>query len=123
MAKSEPKRGRGAPPKYKTAADLERAVEKYFDGNDAVPTVAGLALALGFCDRSSMYNQKDRGDDFSHVIKKAMMRIESFHEMALSGRNPTGHIFWLKNHGGYSDTHKLDLPAGPIMVVHDYGGN
>lgn len=112
----------GRPLKFKTAIELEKQIDKYFEkcvdeilrdeegrplvnksGIVAVishpPTVAGLALWLGFEDRRSMYDYKDR-PEFSHTIKKAILRIEENAENALiSGKASTGAIFWLKNHG------------------------
>ena len=52
-----------------------------------------------------------------HPIKRALTVIENYHESALGGKNPTGHIFALKNRGWTDRTetvhsgtigHKLD---------------
>lgn len=101
----------GRPPYYDTPEQLELAIDAYFDGLEVKnesgivvrtrpPTTAGLAIGLGFCDRQSLYDQLNREPDFSCPIKKALTYIESFHEENLvSGRVPTGSIFWMKNHG------------------------
>lgn len=111
----------GRPLKYKTVAELEKKIDEYFaqcvdeiikdengvpvmkNGSIGIiphpPTVAGLALFLGFDDRRSIYDYKER-EEFSHTIKKAILRIEANAEDALiSGKASTGAIFWLKNHG------------------------
>lgn len=112
----------GRPLKYKTVAELEKKIKEYFDkcvdvilkdeeGRPLVnksgivamiphpPTVAGLALYLGFEDRRSLYDYKER-PEFSHTIKKAILKIEENAENALiTGKASTGAIFWLKNHG------------------------
>lgn len=63
------------------------------------PTVAGLALFLGFADRSSLYEYMGRAE-FADTIKKAVTRMEAYAESALLVKDkPTGSIFWLKNHG------------------------
>lgn len=102
--------GTGRPPIYKTAVELEEAIDGYFnslnlydkDGlktGERSPTTAGLALALGYCDRQSLYYQQDRSEEFCCAIKKAITYIEDFHERnIIEGRQPTGSIFWLKNH-------------------------
>ena len=106
---------RGRPRKYDTAEELEMAVFNYFKQFDEVeniedlrkkPTVAGLALHLGFASRQSIYDYSESGD-FSYVIKKALLALEDYHESALSGNNVTGHVFWLKNHG-WADKRELD---------------
>lgn len=113
----------GQPPYYKNIDELKEAIETYFkslereekddDGevigivNIKSPTVAGLAYALGFMDRQSIYDQKDRSEEFSCVIKRAVLYIESYHEGNLTdGKSPTGSIFWLKNHG-WADTQEI----------------
>lgn len=106
---------RGRPRKYETAEELEAAVFDYFKQFEEVeniedlrkkPTVAGLALHLGFASRQSIYDYAENGA-FSYVIKKALLALEDYHEGALSGNNVTGHVFWLKNHG-WADKKELD---------------
>ena len=128
----------GRPAKYSTIKKLQIKINKYFknevginiekDKNGVVlkdidgkviysvrpPTVAGLSLYLGFCNRSSMYDYKDKkqgetGKEFSNTIKKAITRIEQFAEEQLYAGKPTGAIFWLKNHG-WMDIPKDDDP-------------
>jgi hypothetical protein len=100
----------GRPPFYDTPEDLEKAVQLYFESLDKynndgkliytkTPTVAGLAYHLGFEDRQSIYDQKNRNEQFSCILKKAVLFIESVHEENLvTGKSATGSIFWLKNH-------------------------
>jgi len=115
--------------KYKTVEELEQAIDAYFEeckdkvikdddgniitdksGNPVLlqnpPTVSGLALFLGFEDRQSIYDYKNRGK-FSCTIKKAIMKIENYAEQHLYVGKATGAIFWLKNHG-WKDTKELD---------------
>ena len=119
----------GRPLKFKTVKELESKIEEYFDscqdeiardddGNvitdksgNAVwipkpPTVSGLALALGFDDRRSIYDYKER-PEFSHTIKNAIMRISDYAERHLYIGKATGAIFWLKNHG-WRDTKEVE---------------
>jgi hypothetical protein len=140
-----PKKGEGGrPPKFSTPEELEAAIESYFEscqpkpiffdapdgetvmvkdarGNpvmtNATPTTAGLALHLGFAERQSLYDQKDRGENFSVVFKRAISRIFAHHEGRLSENNPTGSIFWLKNHG-MSDRTEVEH-SGSVRISDD----
>lgn len=130
------------PAKYRTVAELRERIDTYFQkevgyspmtdlsGNVIFdkfdkplmelkpPTIAGLSLYLGFADRQSLYNYRDRKvdrkvdetdeefkerelnlDTFACIIKSAIAKIESFAETQLYAGKPTGAIFWLKNHG------------------------
>lgn len=88
----------GRPPHYETAEEIAVKIDEYFKENKKKPTVTGLALFLGFCDRASVYDYAKR-DKFSYTIKRAFTRIEQFHEERLSEHSCTGAIFWLKNRG------------------------
>jgi len=72
------------------------------------PTVTGLALHLGFCSKSTLYDYSEKVE-FSHYIKSGLLRIEKFHETQASyGEKCTGNIFILKNFG-WKDTQAMDL--------------
>lgn len=115
----------GAPAFFDSPEDMEKMAEKYFcrcDEKGKPPTTAGLAHSLGFTDRQSLYDYKKR-DGFSCVVKRMLLRIESFHEALLTEPNPngykapTGSIFWLKNHN-WSDAQQLQHSGpdgGPIQ--------
>lgn len=90
---------------------MQSRCDLYFDDCDAagrVPTVAGLALSLGFADRCSLLDYEAREEEFSRVVKRARTRIEQHHEERLSGNSPTGSIYWLKTHGGLKETVHVD---------------
>lgn len=106
----------GRPRKYDSPDDMAEAIEAYFD-NELQPTMAGLALRLGFMDRRSLSDYAEN-DTFLPVIKMARTRLEEFHERNLLGKNPTGSIFWLKNHSGYRDRQEFTgAGGGPITIV------
>ena len=105
----------GRPGHYHSKELLEKAINEYFDecpdfrymkvrdGDNGEhlekipnPTVTGLAYALGFESRQSFYDYEKRGD-FSYIIKRARLRIESQYETKLSEPSPSGAIFALKN--------------------------
>lgn len=92
----------GRPLKYKTVEELEKKIDQFFEErheSGIPPTVAGLALWLGFASRFSLYDYKER-PEYSHTIKKAIERIEDYAERIIltNGASATGAIFWLKNH-------------------------
>ena len=103
---------------YKTVEELEAKIAEYFENVPTkirslngvstevpVPTITGLSLFLGFCDRRSMLDYEARGK-FSRTIKKARALIEQHYEELLQTGNNTGAIFALKNFG-WSD--KLEI--------------
>lgn len=100
----------GQPPKYDNPEDLRDKITEYFEGKGPqydeegtfthydCPTVTGLALYLGFCDRQSLYDYNKRAE-FSCIIKRAKTCIENHYENSLNGKACTGAIFALKNMG------------------------
>ena len=82
---------------YNTPEELSAAVDKYFEDNDVL-AITGLALALGFADRQSLYDY-EKYDGYSCIIKKARTRVELSYELGLRTQSPTGSIFALKNMG------------------------
>jgi hypothetical protein len=71
------------------------------------PTVTGLALYLGFCDRQSMYDYQEK-PNFSCTIKRARTFIEHEYEKMLHNGQCTGAIFALKNMG-WADKTQTEL--------------
>lgn len=117
----------GRPLKYKTAEQLETAIDDYFDwcdnrmasvyvkevgdnvqiSNPAPYTMSGLAYKLGV-DRNTILSYA-RNDDFSALIKSARLRIENDVETRLmEGKNQAGAIFNLKNNFGWVDKSEVD---------------
>lgn len=80
---------------------LDNLCIKYFEElpNTKPPTVTGLTLAIGFSAKSTLYEYAKK-EVFSNSIKKALTKIEQFHEEATAmGDKCTGNIFVLKNFG------------------------
>ena len=131
---------RGRPRIYTSVDELEDAIESYFFVDVSIdvgackeefiptgekkmiakPTVTGLALHLGFADKTTLYEYRDR-PEFSYSIKRALTIIENYHESNLDGNNVTGRIFALKNMGwrdkvetGFTDNEGKDVP--PVQI-------
>lgn len=101
---------RGRKPKYTEAEIMQTAIDAYFNSlpDGKMPTVSGLALALGFEDRQSLYDYAGN-PEFSCTLKKAILRVaDRVEELLLSGGGGTGAIFWLKNHG-WKDKTEADV--------------
>lgn len=105
----------GRPAKFETAEALEAAIEAYFEKAQLAATITGLAYHLGFESRQSFYDYEEKGD-FSYVIKRARLFIESCYEAKLSGNNPTGSIFVLKNMG-WRDRQELDHTSAGEQIA------
>lgn len=133
----------GRPRIYDNVEELENAIDTYFNIPEIIetpskkdphatmpsgrivpnpkPTVTGLALHLGFADKTTLYEYRDRAE-FSYPIKRALTRIELYHEEGLSENNVTGRIFALKNMGwkdkvetGFTDNEGKDVK--PIIQL------
>ena len=114
----------GAPPLHDDPIVFDNLIKGYFkwiEGEPATedknytwerkpepPTVTGLTLYLGFADKKSLYDYKKKVE-FVHSIKRAVTRIEQWHEIQIAhGDKCTGNIFALKNFG-WSDRSEIDL--------------
>lgn len=88
----------GRPLKYKTLADMQPLIDKFFEDTPSKQqTITGLAVALD-TDRVTLINYENR-DEFFNAIKSAKTRIEYAYELTLRERGGAGDIFGLKNFG------------------------
>lgn len=89
----------GRPPVYEYPEKMLEKIIEYFEENDKEDlTVTGLALYLGFSSRQSLFAYGKK-KEFSYIISRAKLMVESKYESNLSGSNATGSIFALKNMG------------------------
>lgn len=105
----------GRPLTYKTAEELDKAIELYFE-TDAymgeedkkvyAPTMSGLAYALGV-DRRTLHSYS-LNDEFLPSLKKAKARVETALEQRLYSGNVAGVIFNLKNNYSWTDKQEID---------------
>lgn len=103
----------GRPLIYKTPEELATQCEAFFAECEAAgekPTLTGLAYFLGFGDKSTVYDYRDR-EEFSHPIKRALLRVEMGYEKSLRDNNVAGTIFALKNMG-WKDKTETELSGG-----------
>lgn len=117
---------RGRPPVFDSPEVMEDLIEQYFESikgeliseehdngsttqvyKGAEPvTITGLCLFLGFESRQSFYDYQNN-PDFSYIVKRARMRVESAYEKKLNGNNVAGPVFALKNMG-WADRQEID---------------
>jgi len=101
---------------YDNEEDLELAVDSYFSA-EGKKTMTGLALALGFDSRQSLYDYQ-KNEKFSYIINKALLRVECQYEENLSGNNVAGSIFVLKNMG-WKDRTEVEQSGNMTINWHE----
>ena len=109
----------GRPLKFKTADELQEAIDAYFASCNAdnPPLISGLAYHLDMTTHS-LRNYEER-DEFFTIVKRAKQRIEMAFERNMHSGSCTGSIFWLKNNAGYRDKTEQELSGpdgGPIKT-------
>jgi hypothetical protein len=110
----------GRPRKFTDVELMQEKIDNYFkdcDERKAKYTVPGLALALGFLSRASIW---DYGKllEFNDTIKRAMLKMESQRaEDLLTENNPVGKIFDLKNNFGWKDQKDVGISGGLDVIA------
>jgi len=116
----------GRPAMWDNVDELEQKIIDYFgtckpiveEGNIidfGTPTITGLALALGFASRQSIYDYKGK-EEFAYTIKKALLRVENGYEKRLSHNGATGAIFALKNMG-WKDKQEVEQTGQMNLII------
>lgn len=116
----------GRPRIYDSVEELDTMVDSYMldcKENSIKPTITGATLFLGFCDKTTLYDYRDR-EEFSHSIKRLLLYVEFGYETALHGNSVTGAIFALKNMG-WKDKQEMDVrtPDGVTVLYKQQAGN
>lgn len=98
---------------------MEAAARRYLEecgAREKLPTVTGLALALGFTSRAAMERfSKEQGGKFAALLDWARSLIEEETLQAVYRKETaTGARFILQSSFGYGEKERLDL--GPITV-------
>jgi hypothetical protein len=122
MAKTTKHAG-GRPRKWKSPKLMQDRIDEYFgniaQNEDLRPSMTGLALALGFLERDSLWNYAGYSEEFFGIIKTARLRIEHHYEQALQTTSRVaGPIFALKQLG-WKDTKEVDANVTGNLTVSD----
>lgn len=116
----------GRPQVLTSLEECDARLEKYWrevkEEGDGIPTMTGLASALGFEDRRSLHDYSERNDALSAPIKEAVRKVEAWWERRI-GKNTqaAGAIFWLKNHN-WTDTQRIEAQLTLADVLRGIGG-
>lgn len=120
------------PRRYRTVADLEAAINGYFEAHsvefqegESVEawrvrsriTMAGLCNHLGIPKQTWHDYAHRRG--YEHVVLMAKQRVEQRVEEVLLYEGGKGAIFWLKNHAGYTDKTEQEVNVRGNFHVSD----
>ena len=133
--------GYGAPPMYKTVAEMQTKIDAYINGHtgrvledkdgnpvmykgqpnmvDTYPlTVTGLAVALGFKSRQALLNYQHRDSDFDDAISRAKTYIEAYVESRLFDKDGcNGAKFSLYNNfKGWREKQEVEISQKVITV-------
>lgn len=117
--------GKGNPRRWRSAKALQAAVDQYFEEcseKGRVPSVAGLALALGFMSRQALARYTDRmheenNDDYVVIVTSAKTRIEEANiQLAYNKEASAGARFMLQNGFNYSEKQEIGLNGNTIKV-------
>lgn len=96
----------GRPRLFNSADEVQGIVNDYFATVEGeIPTMAGLALALGMSTETLRRYGKE--DEFCATVKRARQIVETAWESALI-KGGSGPIFWLKNNAGWKDKTEVD---------------
>lgn len=115
---TEPSAG-GRPPLYRDPDVLEMKVEQYFDkvsaeGDDALPTMAGLCRFLGFSTRDALRWYDKRSPQFSRIVKSARLRLEEDREKRLhTGKHASSAMFDLAANYGWKNPQHVKHSGDP----------
>ena len=104
----------GRPATWSDPEAFAKKVDQYFE-EEKLPTWSGLALYLGFESRQSLEDYKKK-DGFTYPIKKALLTIEKYYEQSITGKNPAGAIFALKNFGWKDRQEVQNEHSGGITI-------
>ncbi|TSJ40225.1 hypothetical protein FO440_10695 [Mucilaginibacter corticis] len=111
--------------KFSSEKSLLKLIESYFglmpddqkikDEKPEPPTVAGLALFLGFNSKEDFDSYELKGK-YAAEVKRARFRVMAYYESRLHYPAPTGAMFALKSMGWYEKTSKKPRQVKSLKV-------
>ena len=118
---AEKRKKAGKPPKNDPddIKSIQAKIDAYFDkcrDDEEHPTWCGLALALGYATRQTLWENATAGNKISLPIKIAMLRVEESYEKGLRSPAPVGCIFALKNRG-WTDKAEEEKQDNKLEVI------
>ena len=133
----------GVPPRYKTAAEMQKKIDEYFkncdgrvlkddDGNTVYNkygepvmvgvkplTITGLALALGFTSRQALLNYQAK-PEFVDTVTRAKTIVEEYAEMRLFDKDgANGAKFSLANNfDGWREKQQIEADVKNEVTIN-----
>lgn len=110
----------GRPRIYNSPEEFDLAADSYMvhcEEKVIKPTITGATLYLGFCDKTTLYDYRDR-PEFSYSVKRLLLFVENGYEQALHGNSVAGSIFALKNMG-WKDKTEQDVNMNANVVWNE----
>lgn len=109
---------------YKSVEEFDFIVDSYValmlhEGRPL--SLPGLCLALGFSDKSTLYEYQERDDDWTHSVKRARQLVEAATVEAGYKGNAGMPVFILKNMG-YSDRADVNISPVTVKIVGEDAG-
>lgn len=134
--------GSGRKPKFRSAEELEKKIEDYFEGREGKvaidpksgeplrdkwgeviidgekpPTMTGLARALGFSSRKGLARYQGK-KEFEMLIRDARMRVEEYSESRLYDRDGVnGAKFNLEVNFGWGKDEECETGTGAAVNI------
>lgn len=111
----------GRPRIYDSPEEFDAVVDAYVEGKVAAGepvTLTGLCIALGFGDKSTLYDYQKR-EGFSHSVSRARMWVEHEYETRMiQGQIPPGSATFVLKNFGWRDKQEVEMagPGGGPMV-------
>ena len=110
----------GRPPIFATPEDLETKCIDYFKyciENEEKPTITGITLYVGFCERKS-WDDYAKKQEFLHIVKRAKLTVEHSYENSAT----TFDMFALKNMG-WSDKSEVEMSGDVNIPIMQWAKN
>lgn len=109
----------GRPLRFKTVAELEKAIDKYYkecEEKKLPKTMSGLAVACGV-DRQTILNYGKKEEFFCTIKRHREIVEKELEERALAGQlNPTMAIFALKNNFMWKDKQEIEQTVNNFEI-------
>lgn len=105
---------------YETPDEFDLMVDMYVEhcalaDPPKVMTIPGMALFMGFCDKSEITVYEYERDGFAPSAKRAKMIVEEATVRSAMGTSGGGPIFILKNMG-YTDRHDVKFDRVVVEI-------
>lgn len=111
---------------YKDPETFASKVDEYFEhceAKDRKPTLAGLCVFMGFCDKQSFTTYAEYGPEYSLTVKRTKLLMEDDRQQLLLSKDKftPGVALDLQNNHGWKNKSETELTGpngGPVETVN-----